>query len=35
MLRNGVQLAEIPHCGHFPMYSNPVRMWARIAEFLG
>ncbi len=29
----GVQLAEIPHCGHFPMYSNPVAMWAAIAGF--
>lgn len=33
--RNGVQLAQIPHSGHFPMYSNAVRMWERIAEFLG
>lgn len=30
---NGVELAEIPHSGHFPMYSNPVAMWKRIAEF--
>jgi pimeloyl-ACP methyl ester carboxylesterase len=30
---NGVQLAEIPRCGHFPMYSNPVAMWDRIANF--
>ena len=29
----GVELAEIPHSGHFPMYSNPVAMWTRIAEF--
>lgn len=28
----GVHLAEIPACGHFPMYSNPVVMWERIAE---
>ncbi|MOA07011.1 hypothetical protein D3C78_1266850 [compost metagenome] len=28
----GVHLAEIPACGHFPMYSNPVAMWQRIAE---
>lgn len=28
---HGVQLAEIPYCGHFPMYSNPVRMWESIA----
>jgi pimeloyl-ACP methyl ester carboxylesterase len=30
---NGVELAEIPHSGHFPMYSNPVAMWKRIAAF--
>jgi pimeloyl-ACP methyl ester carboxylesterase len=30
---NGVELAEVPHCGHFPMYSNPVAMWRHIAEF--
>ncbi|WP_296660058.1 alpha/beta hydrolase [Paraburkholderia sp.] len=29
----GVTLAEIPDCGHFPMYSNPVRMWRAIAAF--
>lgn len=29
----GVQLAEIPCCGHFPMYSNPTAMWAAIAAF--
>ena len=29
----GVVLAEIPECGHFPMYSNPVLMWKAIAEF--
>jgi hypothetical protein len=27
-------LAEIPQCGHFPMYSNPPVMWARIARFI-
>jgi pimeloyl-ACP methyl ester carboxylesterase len=32
---NGVELAEIPHSGHFPMYSNPVAMWERIAKFYG
>jgi pimeloyl-ACP methyl ester carboxylesterase len=31
---NGVELAEIPESGHFPMYSNPTEMWRRIAEFL-
>ena len=30
--QRGVTLAEIPHCGHFPMYSNPVVMWQRISE---
>lgn len=29
----GVTLAEIPRCGHFPMYSNPAEMWQRIAAF--
>jgi len=29
----GVRLSAIPHCGHFPMYSNPVAMWQAIAEF--
>lgn len=29
----GVVLAEISDCGHFPMYSNPVAMWRAIAEF--
>ena len=31
---NGVQVAEIEHSGHFPMYSNPVEMWKRIAGFI-
>lgn len=31
---NGVRLAEIPHCGHFPMYSNPPAMWREIADFI-
>ncbi|KAL4908064.1 hypothetical protein BDW74DRAFT_175847 [Aspergillus multicolor] len=30
----GVELALVPQSGHFPMYSNPVEMWRRIAEFL-
>jgi pimeloyl-ACP methyl ester carboxylesterase len=30
---HGVEVAEIPHSGHFPMYSNPVAMWQRIAQF--
>lgn len=29
----GVELASIPACGHFPMYSNPIEMWQRIADF--
>lgn len=31
---NGVKLAEISRSGHFPMYSNPVEMWERLAGFL-
>lgn len=31
--RQGVRLAKIEHCGHFPMYSNPVAMWAAIRSF--
>jgi pimeloyl-ACP methyl ester carboxylesterase len=30
----GVELAEIPHSGHWPMYANPVTMWDRIAAFI-
>ncbi|WP_434443211.1 alpha/beta fold hydrolase [Lentzea sp. E54] len=30
---NGVELAEIPHSGHLPMYSNPVATWRQLAEF--
>jgi pimeloyl-ACP methyl ester carboxylesterase len=30
---NAVELAEIPHSAHWPMYSNPAAMWERIAEF--
>lgn len=33
--RQGVVLAQIPDCGHFPMYSNPQVMWARIAHLHG
>ena len=29
-----VELAEIMESGHFPMYSNPVEMYRRIARFL-
>jgi len=30
---HGVELAEIPFSGHWPMYSNPVAMWTEIAGF--
>ncbi|MBO9453502.1 alpha/beta hydrolase [Tropicibacter sp. R16_0] len=30
----GVELAEIPECGHFPMYSNPPEMWRRLSDFI-
>ncbi|MEV7632970.1 alpha/beta hydrolase [Microbacterium sp. NPDC089318] len=30
----GVELAEIPHSGHFPMYSNAPAMWDRISGFV-
>lgn len=30
----GVELAEIAQSGHFPMYSNPVEMYRRIATLL-
>lgn len=30
----GVQVAEIPIAGHFPMYSNPVALWDTMATFL-
>ncbi|GBQ83572.1 alpha/beta fold hydrolase [Asaia krungthepensis] len=32
--RHGVRLAEIEQCGHFPMYSNPARMWEKIGDFI-
>jgi pimeloyl-ACP methyl ester carboxylesterase len=31
---NGVELAEIPHSAHFPMYSNPPAMWHCLTEFV-
>lgn len=34
MARAGVELAEIEHCAHFPMYSNPTQMWARITDLV-
>jgi pimeloyl-ACP methyl ester carboxylesterase len=30
---HGVELAESPFSGHWPMYSNPVAMWAELADF--
>lgn len=30
----GVQVAEISFAGHFPMYSNPVELWATMADFI-
>lgn len=30
----GVEVIEIPHSGHFPMYSNPPVLWAAMADFL-
>jgi pimeloyl-ACP methyl ester carboxylesterase len=33
LAENGVELAEISQCGHFPMYSNPPEMWDRITDF--
>lgn len=30
----GVKLVEIPSAGHFPMYSNPVAMWAAIQDVI-
>ena len=29
----GIRVEEVPGCGHFPTYSNPVHMWRAIAEF--
>lgn len=30
----GVELANIPQSGHWPMYANPIEMWRRISHFL-
>jgi pimeloyl-ACP methyl ester carboxylesterase len=30
---NRIELAEIPHSAHWPMYSNPTAMWERIVDF--
>jgi pimeloyl-ACP methyl ester carboxylesterase len=34
LAEGGVELAEIPHSGHWPMYANPVAMWARMAALI-
>lgn len=34
LVEAGVELAEIPHSGHFVIYSNSVAMWERISQFL-
>jgi pimeloyl-ACP methyl ester carboxylesterase len=31
---HGVELAEIAHSGHWPMYANPPEMWSQIAAFV-
>ena len=33
LAQEGARLTSIPHCGHFPMYSNPVLMWWALADF--
>jgi pimeloyl-ACP methyl ester carboxylesterase len=34
LAEGGVELAEIRHSGHWPMYSNAPEMWSRIADFV-
>lgn len=31
---HGVQVAEIPNSGHFPMYANPQTLWWRLVAFV-
>ena len=31
---HGVEVIEIAHSGHFPMYSNPPALWAAMGDFL-
>jgi len=31
---HGIEVIEIAQSGHFPMYSNPVALWAALADFL-
>ena len=30
----GVEVAEIGHAGHFPMYSNPTELWSVVSRFV-
>ena len=32
--RHGVKVIEIPHSGHWPMYSNPPALWTALCESL-
>ena len=34
LVRDGVEVAEIEHSGHWPMYSNPPAMWTHLQDFL-
>jgi pimeloyl-ACP methyl ester carboxylesterase len=34
LLQQGVQLAEIEHSGHWPMYANPPALWALLGQFI-
>jgi len=34
LAHHGVELAEIPHSGHWPMYANAPEMWSRIGTFV-
>ncbi|WP_433323189.1 alpha/beta fold hydrolase [Spirillospora sp. CA-294931] len=34
LAEGGIELAEIKHCAHFPMYSNPPQMWAHITDMV-
>jgi hypothetical protein len=34
LAEGGVELAETPERGHWPMYSNAPGMWTRMAEFV-
>jgi hypothetical protein len=34
LAENGIELAEISHIAHVPMYSNAPEMWSRITDFV-